>query len=195
MLGYLLLGRVEERDDKPQAAWKAWREGYRKTGEPAFLEQIAELAIRTDQPAEVIEEYENAVEAHPERLEVRLLFVKLLLRLEMVERALDEVRKAEAAGLSAPALSFYQGEVLERRGEPEAALAQYSRALRLGEIAPLVYSCSNCGAASAAWKLQCERCRAYATYRLDVGKIPGERAETPEKPAAQPLPSELEAAS
>ena len=194
MLGHLLQGRVEEADDKPQATWRAWREGYRKSADPVFLERIAELAIRTDQPAEIIEEYENAIEAHPDRLEVRLLFVALLLRLEMVEKALDEVRKAEAAGLSAPALSFFQAEILDRRGEAAPALAEYARALHLGEINPLVYTCSNCGASSAAWQLQCPSCRAYATSRLDASKIPQTPATPPAERDVAPPPTEIAAA-
>ena len=94
----------------------------------------------------------------------RLFFGKLLLRLEMVDEAFEQLRAIESAGVNSPQLRLLLGEAYRRRNRMDEALGEYQKALNLDPQLRLGFVCETCKNPSPEWLSRCPKCGTWGSY-------------------------------
>ena len=90
-----------------------------------------------------------------------LFYGRTCLRLEMVDEAVNALRKVESSGYDSPLLRALLGEAGYRRERYEEACEEYRQAMAMARVTTPVYKCERCGHEAEGWAARCPSCRSW----------------------------------
>lgn len=167
---YVTLGDVLQRHGSPEDAGQIWLKALEAFWNPVFLERLESLYLSMANPQKILNLYLDYLRQRPEDSVLRFFYSRLLIRLEMIDEALEQLRDLEASGVSFPELYVLMGQAHHRRGDAKRANEAYEKALEVQKFSLPSYTCSACGKTQPEWAGFCENCHAWGTYSF---KLPG----------------------
>lgn len=163
---YIGLGDALYRKGKLDEAANTWEKAFAASGDIVFLHRLEDMFLKEEQPDRILEGYQNILSERPDDLTVRFFFGKLCLRLEMVEEALDQLLRVDAAGADFPELHFLLAEAYRRRERYEKSVEEFQKALSFKRKMLIPFVCSNCGKEFTKWSGCCPNCGMCNTFSL-----------------------------
>ncbi|MCX5906425.1 MAG: tetratricopeptide repeat protein, partial [Deltaproteobacteria bacterium] len=97
---YVVLGDVLQRLGSPDEASQIWGKALETFWNPIFLERLEALYLSMATPQKALHFYHEYVRQRPEDTVLRFFFCRLLIRLEMIDEALEQLRELETSGTS-----------------------------------------------------------------------------------------------
>ena len=168
---HVALGEVLQRQGSPDEAGNIWQKALESSWNPIFLERLESLYLSMAQPKKALNLYRNTLRQNPEDSIFRFFYGRLLIRLEMVDEAIEQLRDLDLSGISFPELYILMGQAFHRRGDSAQAIEAYEKALNTQKIPSPSYTCSLCGDAQAEWSGFCENCHSWGTYSIKLPEI------------------------
>jgi lipopolysaccharide biosynthesis regulator YciM len=162
----VLLGDVHRSRNAAADAAAIWQEGYRRFGEAVFLARLEDLAMATEDPAELLAFYRTVALDRPEDLLLRLYYGKFCLRLEMVDEALEQLAEIEKSGADFPQLHLLQAEAHVRRKRLEESVREFRRVVAFDGRLGFSFDCDACSAHTGPWVARCPQCGAWGSSNL-----------------------------
>lgn len=154
--------------------------GYRKTKDPINLIKLEDIAIEEEMPGSLLEVYSNIKSEFENDFTLILFYGKFLLRLEMVDEAMEQFLKAQSISPNNASVHIFLAETYRRRNRLEDAVIEYSNAFAYKRRYLVPFACSGCGERTLKWKPHCQNCQKWDIFRIDFGnteKIDEVRAE------------------
>lgn len=162
------LGRALGDSGDEAGALEAYREGFRQTGSPVFLQALEDHHISREQPIRALEELKALVARSDRDILPRFALGRLYYRLEMSDEALRELSALAPRVAHSPTLHYILGRIHERRGRLKESVEQYRTAIReLGGVRN-DFVCATCGAKFFGWRPRCEKCGAWNAVEIDL---------------------------
>ena len=165
---HVSLGDVLQRQGSFEEAAQTWRKALEASWNPVFLERLESLYLSMAQPQKALDLYRDYMRERPEDSVLRFFFSRLLIRLEMVDEAIEQLRDLETAGVIFPELLILMGQAYHRRGDFAHSMEAYEKALDTKKFPLPAYQCSSCGRSQAEWSGFCEACHSWGTYSIHL---------------------------
>jgi lipopolysaccharide biosynthesis regulator YciM len=162
------LGDVLQRQGEPDDAGQLWLRAYESTANPVFLERLESLYLSMANPKRILQLYLDFLKKRPEDTALRFFYSRLLVRLEMIDEALEQLREMELSGIYFPELSILMGQAFHRRGDSGRAIEAYEKALDSQKMRAPAYLCSACGQAEPEWTGFCRSCHSWGTFTISL---------------------------
>ncbi len=169
---HVALGDVLQRQGSSDDAIHIWKKALEISWNPIFLERLESLYLSMAKPKQVIHLYRDYMIQLPESSLLRFYYSRLLIRLEMIDEAMEPLRELEAAGIAFPELYILMGEALHRRGDFTQAIESYEKALEAKKFSSPPYHCETCGHTQTEWSGFCENCHTWGTFSIKLPEIP-----------------------
>jgi lipopolysaccharide biosynthesis regulator YciM len=165
---HVSLGDVLQRQGSFEEASQTWRKALEASWNPVFLERLESLYLSMAQPQKALDLYRDYIRDRQEDSVLRFFFSRLLIRLEMVDEAIEQLRDLETAGITFPELLILLGQAYHRRGDFASSMEAYEKALDTKKFPLPAYQCSSCGRSQAEWSGFCETCHSWGTYSIHL---------------------------
>jgi predicted Zn-dependent protease len=165
---YVLLGDVLQRLGSTQEASEVWEKALESFWNPVFLERLEALFLSVASPQKALHMYHEYLRQRPEDTVLRFFFCRLLIRLEMIDEALEQLREMEMAGITFPELYILMGKAFHRRGDSPRAIEAYENALEAKKFSSPPYKCSICGNVRSEWSGFCSGCHTWGTFSIHL---------------------------
>jgi len=169
---HVALGDVLQRLGSSEEAAQIWRKALEFSWNPIFLERLESLYLSMASPQKALHMYYEYVKRRPENTVLRFFFCRLLIRLEMIDEALEQLRDLEMSGAPFPELYILMGKAFHRRGDAAQAIGAYENALEAKKYSSPPYQCSACGNTRDEWAGFCDCCHAWGPYNIKLPEIP-----------------------
>ncbi|MFN8011060.1 MAG: tetratricopeptide repeat protein [Holophagaceae bacterium] len=157
----LALGRCMVLQDQEQQGVEIWLEGFRKSGEGTFLQEIEDYFIQLGRPDDGLAVLERVAATSEHATTAKFFLGKMLYRLEILDRALDQFQEVRSQVVFSPILYFFMAKIHARRGRNDQAMNEYRQLLRNLGVLKLRFECSVCGHRSADYVDRCETCASW----------------------------------
>ena len=167
---HILLGECYLKSGKEKKALKTWESGYQQTDDPLFLKRIDKFYIDRNQPKEVIELYQDAINKKPKVPLLHFLLGETYIRFEMFDDAMSEFQKAYAYNPDSIALNLLIGKIYERKDDFESASGEYQKAFQKELESVLKFTCGKCGFQVNKWVGRCPECKEWDINSFDIHK-------------------------
>jgi tetratricopeptide (TPR) repeat protein len=165
---HVSLGDVLQRQGSSEDARQVWRKALEASWNPVFLDRLESLSLSMANPQKALDLYREYMGDRPEDSVLRFFFSRLLIRLEMVDEAIEQLRDLETAGVIFPELFILMGQAYHRRGDFANSMEAYEKALDTKKFPLPAYQCSSCGRTRAEWSGFCEACHSWGTYSIHL---------------------------
>jgi lipopolysaccharide biosynthesis regulator YciM len=162
------LGKVLVATGDADEAVQIWREGFEETSAPIFLTTLEDHFLQMEEPERAIEVFKQLAWRGKREVVPRFFLGKLYYRLEMLDEALDVFRALRSRLSYAPTIHFYIARILERRGDPQQAVREYSNLLNQLDPLRMEYRCATCSTRYSAWRDLCDTCGEWNSIQLDL---------------------------
>jgi len=182
---YIGLGEILVDEGKIKDAGELWEKALEMTSSIILLHRLEDLYLELDQPAKIIQLYQETIRKDPENLVLRFYLGKLYYRLEMVDEAFDVLTGLEPGDARMPDLHKLLGNLYLRRGNPDAAVEEFKKALNLKKRVLVPYYCPFCDYHTGQWSGRCPRCGRWNSF--DASPIMGEWAPSRVAAKAEPV--------
>ncbi len=164
----IMLGEAELMLDNEEAALDDWRQGFKRTGSPVFLQRIEDYHIEAEAPAQAIETLRSLISHTDNDVLLRFFLGRLYYRLEMHDEALKTLERIGERLDDSPTYHFLLGRIRQRRSDQLGAMARYLTCLKRLGVSSTNYSCQVCDARGSEWNARCTRCGAWNSIDLDI---------------------------
>lgn len=173
----LSLGRCMVLQDQEQQGVEIWLEGFRKSGEGAFLQEIEDYFIQLGRPDDGLAVLERVAATTEHATTAKFFLGKMLYRLEILDRALDQFQEVRSQVVFSPILYFFMAKIHARRGRNDQAMNEYRQLLRNLGVLKLRFECSVCGHRTADYVDRCEGCASWNSVHFmfkesDLPEVP-----------------------
>jgi lipopolysaccharide biosynthesis regulator YciM len=158
---YLSLGRCMILQDQEAQGLEILLEGFRKTGEGTFLQELEDYFIQLGRPEDGLALMRRVAATSRHSTTAKFFLGKMLYRLEILEEALDLFQEVRSQVVYSPILFFFMAKIHSRRGRLEAALNEYRQLLRNLGILKLRYECAVCGHRTQDFSDRCDSCGSW----------------------------------
>ncbi|HUK56369.1 MAG TPA: tetratricopeptide repeat protein [Nitrospiria bacterium] len=162
--GYMGLGEILVDEGKLKDAGELWQKAYEMTSSILLLHRLEDLYLELDQPARVLNLYQEAVNREPDNLILRFYLGKLYYRLEMVDEAFEVLAALDPGHEKMPDLHKLLGNLYLRKGNVDAAVDEFKKALGLRKRVLVPYYCPLCDYHAHQWSGRCPRCGHWNSY-------------------------------
>ncbi len=164
----IMLGEAELMLDNEEVALDDWRQGFKRTGSPVFLQRIEDYYIEAEAPAQAIETLRSLI-AHAENdVLLRFFLGRLYYRLEMHNEALKALEGIGERLDDSPTYHFLLGRIRQRRNDQLGAMARYLTCLKRLGVSGTNFSCQVCGTRYGEWNARCVKCGSWNSVDLDI---------------------------
>ncbi len=164
----IMLGESELLHNDPEAALAAWREGFKNTGSPVYLQRIEDHFIEAEEPVRAIETLRALIASAENDLLLRFFLGRLYYRIEMHDEALKVLEGLGDAMDASPTYHYLLGRIHQRRDHTRRALACYRTCLQRIGVHAAGFRCRACGERFETWLDRCSNCGAWNAVELDV---------------------------
>lgn len=158
---YLSLGRCMILQDQEAQGLEIWLEGYRKTGEGTFLQEIEDYFIQLGRPEDGLAVMRRVAATSRHATTAKFFLGKMLYRLEILDEALDLFQEVRSQVVYSPILFFFMAKIHSRRARLDAALNEYRQLLRNLGILKLRFECAVCAQRTQDFTDRCESCGSW----------------------------------
>ena len=163
---WVSLGDTLAAQGRGEEAIKTWQDGYVAQGKSIFLSRLEDYYLNREDPSSLLSFYRGIILERHHDLMARLFYGKLCLRLEMVEEALDQFQAIEGSGLETRQVHLLLAETHRRRNRLSDAIAEYQKALGIGQRLTLSDTCDACHSLVPEWDSRCPACGRWGTISL-----------------------------
>ncbi len=160
------LGDVLQRQGSFEDAAGTWKKALDGSWNPVFLERLESLYLSMANPQKALDLYREHMRNRSEDSVLRFFFARLLIRLEMVDEAIEQLRELEMGGVLFPELFILLGQAYHRRGDLAHSMESYEKALDTKRFPLPAYECSSCGHIQSEWAGFCETCHSWGTFSI-----------------------------
>jgi tetratricopeptide (TPR) repeat protein len=161
---YVGLGRLLIGEGKPDQAADLWRKAYWTTSSLILLHRLEDLMLDLGDPAGIIDLYRQAIARDPGDPVLPFYLGKLYYRLEMIDEATELLASIDTSNVRFPDLHKVLGNLYLRRGDRQAAVDEFKRALDLKKRVLVPYYCPQCDFHTNEWTGRCPRCEQWNTF-------------------------------
>jgi lipopolysaccharide biosynthesis regulator YciM len=158
---YLSLGRCMILQDQEAQGIEIWLEGFRKTGEGTFLQELEDYFIQLGRPDEGLGVLRRVTATSKHGTTAKFFLGKMLYRLEILDEALDLFQEVRSQVVYSPILFFFMAKIHSRRGRLDAALTEYRQLLRNLGVLKLRFECAVCNHRAQDFADRCEACGSW----------------------------------
>ena len=158
---YLSLGRCMILQDQEAQGLEILLEGFRKTGEGTFLQELEDYFIQLGRPEDGLALMRRVAATSRHPTTAKFFLGKMLYRLEILDEALDLFQEVRSQVVYSPILFFFMAKIHSRRGRLDAALNEYRQLLRNLGILKLRYECAVCGHRTQDFSDRCDSCGSW----------------------------------
>jgi len=158
---YLSLGRCMILQDQEAQGLEIWLEGFRKTGEGTFLQEIEDYFIQLGRPEDGLAVMRRVAATSRHATTAKFFLGKMLYRLEILDEALELFQEVRSQVVYSPILFFFMAKIHSRRARLDAALNEYRQLLRNLGILKLRFECAVCGQRTQDFTDRCESCGSW----------------------------------
>jgi lipopolysaccharide biosynthesis regulator YciM len=158
---YLSLGRCMILQDQEAQGLEILMEGFRKTGEGTFLQELEDYFIQLGRPEDGLALMRRVAATSKHATTAKFFLGKMLYRLEILDEALDLFQEVRSQVVYSPILFFFMAKIHSRRARLDAALNEYRQLLRNLGILKLRYECSVCGHRTQDFSDRCDSCGSW----------------------------------
>ncbi len=167
---HMLLGEVYLKMTNKKKALKTWEYAYEQTDDPLLLKRIDKFYIDQNQPKEVIQLYQCAIEKNPNAPLLHFLLGEAYIRFEMFDDAMLEFQKAYTYKSDSIALNLLIGKIFERKDDFQSASREYQKAFQKELSSVLKLTCGKCGYQISKWAGRCPKCKDWSIKGFDINK-------------------------
>lgn len=180
---YLSLGRCMILQDQEAQGLEIWLEGFRKTGEGTFLQEIEDYFIQLGRPEDGLALMRKVAATSKHATTAKFFLGKMLYRLEILDEALDLFQEVRSQVVYSPILFFFMAKIHSRRARLDAALNEYRQLLRNLGVLKLRFECAVCGHKTQDYADRCDNCGSWNSSHFlfkesDLPEGPVRGAET-----------------
>lgn len=180
---YLSLGRCMILQDQEAQGLEIWLEGFRKTGEGTFLQEIEDYFIQLGRPEDGLGLMRRVAATSKHSTTAKFFLGKMLYRLEILDEALELFQEVRSQVVYSPILFFFMAKIHSRRGRLDAALNEYRQLLRNLGVLKLRFECAVCGHKTQDYADRCDSCGSWNSSHFlfkesDLPEGPVRGAET-----------------
>lgn len=180
---YLSLGRCMILQDQEAQGLEIWLEGFRKTGEGTFLQEIEDYFIQLGRPEDGLGVMRRVAATSKHGTTAKFFLGKMLYRLEILDEALELFQEVRSQVVYSPILFFFMAKIHSRRGRLDAALNEYRQLLRNLGVLKLRFECAVCGHKTQDYADRCDNCGSWNSSHFlfkesDLPEGPVRGAET-----------------
>ncbi len=168
---YVSLGDVLQRQGSPDEASQIWIKALESSWNPIFLERLESFYLSQASPKKIFSLYLDYLRKRPEDSVMRFFYSRLLIRLEMIDEALEQLRDLESTGVPFAELYILMGQAYHRRGDFQRAIEAYEKSFEVQKYSLPSYTCSACGKAQREWSGFCEQCHGWGTFTVKLPEI------------------------
>ncbi len=163
---YLSLGRCMILQDQEAQGLEIWIEGFRKTGEGTFLQEIEDYFIQLGRPEDGLALMRRVAATSKHATTAKFFLGKMLYRLEILDEALDLFQEVRSQVVYSPILFFFMAKIHSRRGRLDASLNEYRQLLRNLGILKLRFECAVCGHKTQDYVDRCDSCGSWNSHHF-----------------------------
>ncbi len=158
---YLSLGRCRILQDQEDQGLEVWVEGFRSTGEGAFLQELEDYFIQSGRPEEGLAVLRRIAATSEHAVLAKFFLGKMLYRLEILDEALEQFLEVRSQVVYSPILYFFMAKIHSRRARLDAALNEYRQLLRNLGVLKLRFECGVCSNRTTDYADRCEHCGSW----------------------------------
>ena len=158
---YLSLGRCMILQDQEAQGLEILLEGFRKTGEGTFLQELEDYFIQLGRPEDGLAVMRRVAATSKHATTGKFFLGKMLYRLEILDEALDLFQEVRSQVVYSPILFFFMAKIHSRRGRLDAALNEYRQLLRNLGVLKLRFECAVCGQRTQDYADRCDSCGSW----------------------------------
>ncbi len=168
---YLTGGEIllNTKNDAAKAV-EEWEAGYAMTHHAVFLIKMEDMYLKHDNPFELIRFYRRLLGNSPDDALTRIMFAKLLLRLEMVDDAAEQLSYLDNKWIRIPSTELLNAELLAKKGDTAAAYKKLKSIQAGGPQLKFPYVCNRCGSETVVWTAECQKCQTPDSLILKTSK-------------------------
>jgi lipopolysaccharide biosynthesis regulator YciM len=158
---YLSLGRCMILQDQEAQGLEIWIEGFRKTGEGTFLQELEDYFIQLGRPEDGLALMRRVAATSKHATTAKFFLGKMLYRLEILDEALDLFQEVRSQVVYSPILFFFMAKIHSRRARLDAALNEYRQLLRNLGVLKMRFECAVCGHRTQDYSDRCDSCGSW----------------------------------
>jgi lipopolysaccharide biosynthesis regulator YciM len=158
---YLSLGRCMILQDQEAQGLEIWIEGFRKTGEGTFLQELEDYFIQLGRPEDGLALMRRVAATSKHATTAKFFLGKMLYRLEILDEALDLFQEVRSQVVYSPILFFFMAKIHSRRARLDAALNEYRQLLRNLGVLKLRFECAVCANRTQDYADRCDSCGSW----------------------------------
>ncbi|MFZ1376860.1 MAG: tetratricopeptide repeat protein [Geothrix sp.] len=163
---YLSLGRCMILQDQEAQGLEILIEGFRKTGEGTFLQELEDYFIQLGRPEDGLALMRRLAATSKHATTAKFFLGKMLYRLEILDEALDLFQEVRSQVVYSPILFFFMAKIHSRRARLDAALNEYRQLLRNLGILKLRYECAVCNQRTQDFTDRCDNCGSWNSHHF-----------------------------
>ncbi|MBK9796942.1 MAG: tetratricopeptide repeat protein [Holophagaceae bacterium] len=163
---YLSLGRCMILQDQEAQGLEILIEGFRKTGEGTFLQEMEDYFIQLGRPEDGLALMRRVAATSQHATTAKFFLGKMLYRLEILDEALDLFQEVRSQVVYSPILFFFMAKIHSRRARLDAALNEYRQLLRNLGILKQRYECAVCGHRTQDYADRCDSCGSWNSHHF-----------------------------
>lgn len=158
---YLSLGRCMILQDQEAQGLEIWIEGFRKTGEGTFLQELEDYFIQLGRPEDGLALMRRVAATSQHATTAKFFLGKMLYRLEILDEALDLFQEVRSQVVYSPILFFFMAKIHSRRARLDAALNEYRQLLRNLGVLKMRFECAVCAHRTQDYSDRCDSCGSW----------------------------------
>ncbi|HEX7552091.1 MAG TPA: tetratricopeptide repeat protein [Geothrix sp.] len=158
---YLSLGRCMILQDQEAQGLEIWIEGFRKTGEGTFLQELEDYFIQLGRPEDGLALMRRVAATSKHATTAKFFLGKMLYRLEILDEALDLFQEVRSQVVYSPILFFFMAKIHSRRARLDAALNEYRQLLRNLGVLKMRFECAVCTQRTQDYSDRCDSCGSW----------------------------------
>ncbi len=158
---YLSLGRCMILQDQEAQGLEILIEGFRKTGEGTFLQELEDYFIQLGRPEDGLALMRRVAATSQHATTAKFFLGKMLYRLEILDEALDLFQEVRSQVVYSPILFFFMAKIHSRRARLDAALNEYRQLLRNLGVLKQRYECAVCAQRTQDYTDRCDSCGSW----------------------------------
>jgi lipopolysaccharide biosynthesis regulator YciM len=163
---YLSLGRCMILQDQEAQGLEILIEGFRKTGEGTFLQELEDYFIQLGRPEDGLALMRRVAATSQHATTAKFFLGKMLYRLEILDEALDLFQEVRSQVVYSPILFFFMAKIHSRRARLDAALNEYRQLLRNLGVLKQRYECAVCGHRAQDYLDRCDSCGSWNSHHF-----------------------------
>lgn len=153
-----------------EKAVEEWEAGYAMTHNAVFLIKMEDIYLKDDNPFELIRFYRRLLSNNPDDILARIMFAKLLLRLEMIDDASEQLSYLDNKWVRIPSTEILNAELLAKKGDYSSAYRKLKSTQLSGAQLKFPYVCYNCNYETVVWSAECPRCKKANSFVLKTSR-------------------------